>query len=179
MNLPNLLSLLRIFLVPAFLIAIIYGALPAALALFVLAGATDAMDGFFARRLGQCTRLGAYLDPVADKLLVATAFISMAAIDLIPAWLTVLVVSKDLFIALGAAMLFFSGKSFAAVPTLWGKQTTFLEIAVVFLVLSEAIGLTELRAWFLVLFGLTAFAATASGLHYILTGLKYFHEEKG
>lgn len=179
MNLPNLLSLLRIFLVPVFLIAIIYGAYPAALILFIAAGITDLLDGFFARRLGQCTRLGAYLDPVADKLLISTAFISLAIAGAVPAWLTVVVVFKDLFITLGAAILFFAGKSFVAVPTLWGKQTTFLEIVVVACVLSGNLGLHDSGLWLFALFLLTGAAATASGLHYILTGLLHSQEEQG
>ncbi|MEJ2700058.1 MAG: CDP-alcohol phosphatidyltransferase family protein, partial [Desulfuromonadales bacterium] len=101
MTLPNALTLLRILMVPALLIAVIYNRTAIALVLFLIAAATDLLDGFLARRLGQKTVLGTYLDPLADKLLMAVCFISLAVVRLLPAWLAVLAVSKDLFVSLG------------------------------------------------------------------------------
>ena len=110
MTYPNALTLLRIFLVPAFLIAVIYDRLAVALGFFLLAAATDLLDGFLARRLGQKTVLGTYLDPLADKLLMAVCFISLAAARLLPAWLAVLAVTKDLFVSLGVGILGLLGR---------------------------------------------------------------------
>src|SRR6056297_586132 len=101
MNFPNALTLLRIFLVPGLLIAIIYDSHGIALSILVLAGLTDVLDGFLARRLNQKTRLGAFLDPLADKLLMTVSFIALAVRGLLPAWLAVLVVSRDFYLSVG------------------------------------------------------------------------------
>jgi len=173
MNLSNALTLFRLVLVPVFLIAFIYGHSGLALLFFVLAGLTDILDGFAARHFHQQTVLGAYLDPLADKLLMAVSYITLAVAGLLPAWLAVVVVSKDLFVSLGVAILYFSGQTVAAVPTLWGKQTTFLQIVTVGLALFftlQARDSAELGP----LFWLTALVTTASGLHYILRGMHSF-----
>jgi cardiolipin synthase len=171
MNLSNALTLFRLVLVPTFLIALIYDRLGLALAFFVLAGVTDVLDGFTARYLKQQTILGAYLDPLADKLLMTVSYISLAVASLMPAWLAVVVVTKDLFVSLGVGILYFPGQKVVAVPTLWGKQTTFLQIVTVVLVLLGAlqeIESVDLRP----LFWLTALVTTASGLHYVLRGVR-------
>src|SRR5690606_39144242 len=100
-----------------FLVAVIYGSLAVALLLFSAAGITDYLDGLLARRYGHETVLGTFLDPVADKLLMTVSFISLALIGLLPPWLVVLAVSKDLFVVIGMAILYFSGQPVAAVPT--------------------------------------------------------------
>jgi cardiolipin synthase len=171
MNLSNALTLFRLVLVPAFLIALIYDRLVLALCIFLLAGVTDVLDGFTARYLKQQTVLGAYLDPLADKLLMTVSYISLAAVGLMPAWLAVVVVSKDLFISLGVGILYFSGQKVAAVPTLWGKQTTFLQIVTVALVLLLALQESE-AADLGPLYWLTALVTAASGLHYVLRGVR-------
>lgn len=170
MNIPNALTLLRIFLVPAFLIAIVYGWLDVGLVIFVGAGFTDLLDGFWARHFGQESRLGRYLDPVADKLLMAVSFIALAAIGLLPAWLTILVVSRDLFLGIGTAILYFSRQSIDVVPSRWGKQTTFLQVVTVSLVLFSATvgwGGQFLAPLYILVGAVTAL----SGFHYILSGI--------
>ena len=99
----NQLTILRIVLIPAFVLLVVYGRLGAALLVFMTAGATDALDGLIARRAGQRTSLGAWLDPMADKLLLVTTFIvlTLPAIPLtnhLPLWLTVVVISRDVVI---------------------------------------------------------------------------------
>ncbi|MCX5833093.1 MAG: CDP-alcohol phosphatidyltransferase family protein, partial [Deltaproteobacteria bacterium] len=94
-NIPNLLTLLRILLVPVFVILLIQGLFLKALLVFVVAGLTDAMDGFIARVLHQKTVLGLYLDPLADKALIITSFVTLSVMGLIPPWLAVLVISRD------------------------------------------------------------------------------------
>lgn len=171
MNLSNALTLCRIFLVPAFLIAVIYNHLAMAMVLFVIAGLTDLLDGFLARRLHQQTLLGAFLDPLADKLLMTVSYVSLAVQGLLPAWLAVVVVAKDLFVSLGVAILYFAGQSVEAVPTLWGKQTTFLQIVTVAVVLFFAV-VEASPVGLRLLFAATAVVTTFSGLHYILSGIR-------
>jgi cardiolipin synthase len=178
MNLPNALTLFRILLVPAFLIAVIYGWLAAALILFITAGITDLLDGVLARRYRHETILGSFLDPVADKLLMTVSFISLAVIGLLPPWLGVLAVSKDLFVVIGMAVLYFSGQPVAAVPTLWGKQTTFLQIVTLGLVLLFAVAEVDPRVLG-PLFVLTGAVTAFSGLHYIISGLRSLPPEIG
>jgi len=101
----NQLTLLRMLLIPAFVILVLYGELGWALAVFATAGLTDALDGLIARRSGQKTQLGAWLDPMADKLLLVTTFVVLALPGLglenrLPVWLTVLIISRDIVIVL-------------------------------------------------------------------------------
>jgi len=169
MNLSNALTLFRLVLVPAFLISVIYGRLALALSLFLLAGLTDVLDGFTARYFRQETVLGSYLDPLADKLLMAVSYISLGVSGILPPWLSVVVVTKDLFVSLGVAILYFAAQPVAAVPTLWGKQTTFLQIVTVALALALRDAAPGLLA---PLFWLTAVVTTVSGGHYILRGVR-------
>ena len=103
LTLANQLTILRILIVPLFVLLVVYGMLGAALLAFIVAGLTDALDGLIARRAGQRTSLGAWLDPMADKLLLVTTFIvlTMPTIPLtnhLPLWLTILVISRDVVI---------------------------------------------------------------------------------
>src|SRR3989338_2733707 len=95
MNLPNTLTIFRILLVPVFIIFIIQNNLNMALAIFILAGITDGLDGFIARILDQKTVIGAYLDPIADKFLLISAYLSLTIKEMLPDWLTVIVVSQS------------------------------------------------------------------------------------
>ncbi len=138
-NLPNALSLLRIFLVTPFLIAVIYRQFPLALIIFVVAGISDFLDGYLARRWKQQSLLGTFLDPLGDKLLITVAFISLCLQGLLPPWLAVTVVAKDLYTVIGAGVLHFSGNLSVAVPSLWGKLSTLLQIVAVGFALLSAL----------------------------------------
>jgi cardiolipin synthase (CMP-forming) len=110
LTLANQLTFLRVALTPAFVLAVVYGYLGTALVVFLVAGATDALDGLAARRAGQRTSLGAWLDPMADKLLLVTTFIvlTLPGIPLtnhLPFWLTVLVISRDVVIVVVVAVV--------------------------------------------------------------------------
>src|SRR5579871_3799575 len=125
----NQLTLLRLLLVPVFALFMLYGLPGWALLTFCLAGITDAFDGLIARQTGQSTTLGAWLDPMADKLLVATMFVMLTVpglglVDRLPLWLTVLVLSRDIAIVLTVAVfnLAIARRTFR--PTLLGKLTT-------------------------------------------------------
>ncbi len=106
MNLPNLLSLLRLVAVPVFLILLADRRFPDALVVFVAAGLTDALDGAIARLTHTKTTLGAYLDPAADKLLLMSAFIALGLMEEVPRWLVVIVLSRDVMLVLGYFLLF-------------------------------------------------------------------------
>ncbi|MDP2798605.1 MAG: CDP-alcohol phosphatidyltransferase family protein, partial [Deltaproteobacteria bacterium] len=106
MNLPNLITVIRILLTPVLIILLLNSTFNKALAVFALAGLSDGLDGLRARYLRQKTTLGAYLDPIADKLLLSATFITFATLEFVPSWLTVIIVSRDVIIVLGIAMLF-------------------------------------------------------------------------
>jgi cardiolipin synthase len=125
----NQLTLLRLALVPVFAICMLYNRPGWALVVFVIAGVTDMFDGLIARRTGQLTTLGAWLDPMADKLLVATMFVmlTMPGLDLavrLPLWLTVLVLSRDIVIVLTVAVVNMAVARRTFRPTLLGKAAT-------------------------------------------------------
>src|SRR4030043_2236531 len=101
MNLPNILTLARVLMIPFFVIFIINERFGWALITFIIAGITDGIDGLIARITHQRTELGAYLDPIADKLLLSAAFITLAIIEILPSWLAVIVVTRDLIILTG------------------------------------------------------------------------------
>ena len=125
----NQLTILRIVLIPAFVLLVVYGRLGAALLVFMTAGATDALDGLIARRAGQRTSLGAWLDPMADKLLLVTTFIvlTLPAIPLtnhVPLWLTVVVISRDVVILAVVAIVNLAIGPRTFRPSMLGKATT-------------------------------------------------------
>lgn len=140
---PNLLTLLRLFIVPFIVIEILYGEYRIAFALFVLAGLTDALDGLVARWLSQKTTLGQYLDPIADKLLLSTLFLVLTHVSLIPRYVTVLVFSRDLGILLIATLLFATGALRDFRPSLLGKLNTLVQIVGLVAVMSERVCATS------------------------------------
>lgn len=169
-TIPNGITLLRFAVVPFFILAVIGGNFRLGLLLFVVAGLSDALDGALARALGTRSRLGAYLDPIADKVLLVTAYIFLTwgpgdAIR-IPVWLTVMALSRDVLIVLVALVLYLGAEIVEFPPSLWGKLTTFFHILTVGLVLlanvvpiSEGLLLTTFYA---------ALALTViSGVHYV------------
>jgi cardiolipin synthase len=125
---PNLLTLMRLFILPFLVIAILDGKYAVAFGLFLLAGLSDALDGLLARWLSQKTTLGQYLDPIADKLLLSTLFIVLTHASLIPRYVTVLVFSRDLGILLISTLLFATGTLRDFRPSLLGKLNTLVQI---------------------------------------------------
>lgn len=136
--LPNAISLMRIALVGPILLLILRGDFEWALALFCVAGFSDGVDGYLAKRFDWHTRLGALLDPVADKLLVAGTFITLAYAEFIPAWLAVVVVLRDVIIIGGATAYNFIVKPVQGEPTSISKINTVLELLFLVFVLSRA-----------------------------------------
>jgi cardiolipin synthase len=157
---PNLLTLLRLVFVPVTVIAVLEGKYGWALALFITAGITDGLDGLLARILEQKTVLGQYLDPIADKLLLSTMFLVLASRHRIPAWVTVLVFSRDIII-LGAMRVF--------QPSLFGKANTVVQIATVPLVLfREVSNASWVAAAKTIGIYLTIALTVFSGIHYVV-----------
>ncbi|NYF78914.1 CDP-alcohol phosphatidyltransferase family protein [Granulicella arctica] len=136
---PNLLTLLRLFIIPFLVIQILDGNYRTAFALFILAGISDGMDGLLARWLSQHTTLGQYLDPIADKLLLSTLFIVLTHVGLIPRYVTVLVFSRDLGILLIATLLFATGTLRNFRPSFFGKLNTLVQIVTLLVVLFQKI----------------------------------------
>ena len=125
----NQITILRIVLIPIFVLLVVYGRLGAALLVFMTAGATDALDGLIARRAGQRTSLGAWLDPMADKLLLVTMFIvltlpGIGSANRLPIWFTVLVISRDVAIVLTVAVVNLAVGPRTFRPSIYGKIAT-------------------------------------------------------
>jgi len=138
LTLANQLTLLRIILIPAFVLLVVYGRLGGALVVFIVAGVTDALDGLIARLAGQGTSLGAWLDPMADKLLLVSTFIvltipSIPMTNHLPIWLTVTVISRDIVIVGVVAIVNLAVGPRTFRPSLLGKSATaaFIVTAVV------------------------------------------------
>jgi cardiolipin synthase len=171
MNLPNYITLARVVLVPFFIGFMVYGYFGAALAVFVAACVTDALDGMIARLTNQKTELGAFLDPIADKLLIVAAFVTLVLLRMLPVWLVIIVVSRDIILVLGSAVIYFTGHEFIARPSLIGKATTVLQLLVVTLSLFlKYLGTTMMLMP--VLMWTTAIFTIASGIQYVSRGTK-------
>lgn len=164
LNIPNTLSALRFFLVPVFLYFVVAGEFRSAVVVYAVAGVTDAIDGFLARALDQRTSLGAVLDPAADKLLQDTAYISLAVVGVLPLWLTVPVILRDMVMFTTYAALKMTGRRVDVVPSVAGKVTTLLQIVTVVAALVFREGTDD--APFLALAAATAAVTVYSGLEY-------------
>jgi cardiolipin synthase len=179
LNLPNTLTLIRILMIPVFLEFLAYHRYLEALVVFVIGGLTDFLDGFAARWMKQQTALGAYLDPVADKMLVIASYIMLSSIGGIPAWLAVVVVARDILILVGYGVIHVSvAERFEVRPSRMGKWSTTLQL----LTLGLALGLLHDAKMFprevLDLFvGLTALVTVVSGCHYLYQGLVWLQRK--
>ncbi len=130
-NIPNTLTIFRIILVPVFLYLLFEDRLGPALAVFVAAGVTDAVDGFIARTFNRRTEFGANLDPFADKLLLVSAYVALGAKGMVPLWLCAPVILRDAVLLSGVLILRGTGRKVVISPTISGKLTTFLQISTV------------------------------------------------
>lgn len=138
LSVPNLITLARLCAVPLAFWLVLDGLMAAAFGLFVLAGASDAVDGWLARRSGGASRLGAILDPVADKALIVTMYVTLAAVGVLPGWLATLVVFRDLVIVGGVLVLGLLGHPLVIRPLFVSKINTVLQIVLVALTLCLA-----------------------------------------
>lgn len=177
MGLANWLTTLRILLIPVFVTLLVYRRATAAFVVFCLASLTDLLDGYIARTRGQKTRLGAFLDPVADKLLLTSAFVTLTYLRVIPFWITVVVVSRDLILTVGVLVIHISGGTVHPVPTWLGKASTVLQIATVLAAMLffyfRVPVVPKAFAW------AAAVLTVASGLQYLVQGLKQINPPAG
>ena len=134
-HIPNVLSGLRLLAAPALVFLLAHGAFAYAFALFVVAGLSDAVDGYLAKRLAPGSRLGAYLDPAADKLLMLAAFLTLAAMGIVPRWLTALVIARDLAIIFGLVVIRAYALAVPMSPLPIGKVSTAVQVGYIALVL--------------------------------------------
>jgi cardiolipin synthase (CMP-forming) len=137
LNLPNLITITRILLVPIIVWAIAQRQMQIAFMLFLAAGASDAIDGFLAKRLGMASELGAHLDPLADKALIVSIYVSLGITDAIPRWIVILVVSRDILIIGGIMLAWFLDKPMTVRPLLVSKLNTAAQIVFACLVLAS------------------------------------------
>lgn len=147
MNLANKISITRILLIPFFVAGIIYYTPEkdflrfVALGVFMLAVLSDALDGYIARTRGQKTTLGSYIDPIADKLLLVTAFICLSMVNnfpkgySLPPWVVLVVISRDIIIIIGSVVVYLMKGRLEVIPSAFGKVTTFFQMLTVISVL--------------------------------------------
>jgi cardiolipin synthase len=135
---PNAISLMRIFLIAPIILLFVYGEFGWALGLFVFASLSDGLDGYIAKKYDWNTRLGAFLDPAGDKLLVAWSFGTLAFLGQIPVWLAVIVILRDVVIVAGSFMYHYLVRRLEGDPTVISKLNTGLEFAFLIAVMSKA-----------------------------------------
>ena len=172
-NPPNLLTALRLILVPPVIQAILAGRHFLALTLFTIAAATDGLDGALARRFRWSTAVGAYLDPIADKVLFSGVFLALAAAGSVPLWLVALIFGRDLLILAASGLVLWLTRIRKFPPSLWGKLSTILQAvtAVVFLA-RNAFPFSGMDALAAALVGPTAALTVWSGIHYGWRGVR-------
>lgn len=173
---PNQITFLRLGILPFFLILVLYGEYQWALLVLVIAAGSDAVDGLLARTLHQKSALGAYLDPIADKLLLSSSFVVLTMAKKLPWWLTVMVLSRDVLMLIVAAVILLIQGYRPFPPSLLGKATTLFEIALVFFaVLGAAYPNDRVAFYSHYLIYLVAVLVTISGFHYSFVVARRLH----
>ena len=166
-TLPNLITIARILLIPVVAFLLLDHDYKLAFAVFMAAALGDWVDGFLARRLNQMSQLGAVLDPVADKMTMMIVAIILAAQEMLPIWLAVVLVMPDASIVAGAIAYRFVVGHIEMAPTRLSKANTFLEFGVLALVMAGAGQLVDASAWLVPLFILLFASVLVSGAHYV------------
>ena len=167
LNIPNALTILRILLIPVIVGFLVYDHFDFALVTLLIAALTDALDGSIARMANQKTEFGAYLDPLADKLLLMATFITFSLLDMVPVWSVIVVVSRDAILLTGTLLALLTDTEINASPSVLGKAATVFQLVYIILVLVffsyqfDPASLTPLLYAMSIL-------TVASGLHYIL-----------
>ena len=184
LTIPNLLTFMRMALIPAFASMIFYGHYKRGLAFFVIAGITEGIDGFLARRFGQESELGTIIDPIADKLLMTTAFVILSLPNVmpqvrhlpVPFWVTVTVIGRDVLILMVAmAITMFTGfRGFK--PSFWGKFSTLVQVLAVTLILFSAV--SGYSFYLPTTYTITTLLAFVSGVHYVFQVARLMRDEE-
>ena len=176
LTVPNQLTFLRLAFLPFFIIAIKYDHYAVALGILILGGISDGLDGWLARTLNQRTPLGAYLDPIADKLLLSSSYFVLALKAKIPWWLAIMVLGRDVLILVACAVILIAVGSMTFPPSIWGKAATTVEILLVLIVIvlqlapSHALSVARDICTYLV-----AALVLVSGFHYAIAGSRRLH----
>lgn len=165
-NVPNGLTFLRVFLTPVIVVLLLQEAFSWALLVFIVAGITDGLDGFFARSLKERTSLGAILDPLADKFLLSSSFLTLAFLGRLPVWLVGIVVGRDLVLIFGSALLLMWSGRPGYPPSIIGKLTTLLQVLTVL----GAMALPERSSYLPPIIWATGAFTILSGLDYLYRG---------
>jgi len=168
-DIPNLITVMRILLVAPISWSLVRQEFGPALVLFFVAGLSDGLDGFLAKHYGWTSRLGALLDPLADKALLVACYAALAWTGLLPVWLLVLVVARDVVIVAGAVVYNFRIRRLEAQPTLISKLNTLLQILLVLLVIVQQLVPRVNDVWIHVLIYAVTFSVVWSGLDYVVT----------
>lgn len=169
MNIPNLLTVGRFCLVPFVIVMIVQGQWVFAFLIFVVAGVTDALDGFIAKRFNQRTEFGAYLDPLADKALLISIYVTLASRGVLPVWLAILVVSRDLMIVGAVVVSWLLQHPVKISPLFISKANTFAQIAFAALVLgASAFRIEAGEAFELMSFGVGGLTIASAGAYLML-----------
>ena len=178
MGLANWLTIVRILLIPLFVTLLVYKKVALALGVFATAAVTDMLDGFVARWRGTKTRLGAFLDPLADKLLMTASFITLTYRfpRVLPFWLTAIVLSRDLLLILVAVLIMLTGGQVHPAPTMLGKTSTVFQMLTVGVALL-VVGGVHAQAPLSVLLFVTAGLTVGSGVQYLLLTPRYVEWE--
>ena len=188
LTLPNLLTVFRMVLIPVFVSLLFYQRFILALSIFILAGLTDGLDGLLARRFGQQSQLGTVLDPIADKLMLVTAFIVLSMRSVfpqplpshlpVPFWVTVAVISRDVFIIVGAAAINIMTGFRGFRPSWLGKLNTTVQIGGIGAIMFAA-SVPVYTGYYLPTVYVLVFAlAVLSGLHYIFFASRLMNEDR-
>ena len=178
LTIPNALTILRILLIPVIVGFLVYDHFDYALWTLLFAALTDALDGSIARMANQKTEFGAYLDPLADKLLLMTLFISFSLLDMVPAWSVIVVVSRDAILLTGTLLARLTDTTIDASPSVLGKATTLFQLSYIILILaffSRQLDPVQLAPLLYTMSILTV----ASGLHYIIRGVSNMNSSQG
>ncbi|MGV8081035.1 MAG: CDP-diacylglycerol--glycerol-3-phosphate 3-phosphatidyltransferase [Syntrophales bacterium] len=179
LNIPNSLTILRIILVPAIVILLMQGSYKIAILVFLISGLTDVLDGYLARVLHQQTVLGSYLDPIADKALMISCYVTLAVKKILPGWLSVVVISRDCIILIGVAVLTIMSVSYKIQPALIGKLTTAVQILTVFIFLVSRAAPGSIADSFMAgLVWVTALFTVVSGFYYIMIGVQHINQQQ-
>jgi len=178
MTIPNLITAFRIILAPVFVIYLINDRLNSALVVFLICMISDGIDGMVARLFNQKSRLGAYLDPLADKTLLVTAFVLLAVRGYLPSWLTVTAIARDVMILLGVLVLHLNRLEIKIRPSAVSKINTCLQFITLFMVLLKGYVLLP-SVVYDALYYISAAFTIISGLHYMQFGLRIMGEGTG
>lgn len=176
MNLANNITIIRFILIPFFIASVLYGRLHMALAIFIVAFISDGLDGYIARHFNQKTKLGAMIDPLADKLLIVSAFICLVFIDredftiVLPPYVPVIIISRDIMILLGSILIYMLKGDLEVKPNILGKITTFFQMITIITVLMQ------LRVS-IIIWNVAIILTVMSGLVYLIRGNKILNEK--